>query len=172
MLVYAAVAWPLPAGAQHGVAFPIVADSSVGPYVVSVWTAADVGMGMVYVTYRGGNKGSFVRPTSVRIGVAPLSGRLTEVLYDAQPESVRQGARYVAHVSFDRSEDWRVRVITESPAGNAELSSRVKVLPAGLFGPIVVVLYSLPFIVVAAVLWRARLVRRRASGRIAALVAH
>ena len=44
------------------------------------------------------------------------SGRAGEMLYDAHPERVRYGARFVAHVDFDRAETWRVRVVTAAPA--------------------------------------------------------
>lgn len=171
-LACAALAWPRPALAHHGAPVRVVADRRVGPYVVSVWTAPDVGMGMVYVVYdapAGVPAGvPFVVPTTVRVGVAPASGRLPESLHDARSEAVRHGARFVAHVPFDRAGVWRVRVATTGPSGGGELTAWVDVAPAGAMGPAGILFYASPFLAVAALWSRAAAARRRASGTLRA----
>ena len=171
-LACAALAWPTAALAQHGAPSRIIADQRVGSYLVSVWAAPDVGMGMVYVVYDAADGAAFVSPVAVRVGVAPISGRLPEVLYEARPERLRRGARFVAHVAFDRGDEWRIRVITQGPAGSGALSARVASRPTGGLGPMALVLYSFPFVAVVLLRWRASTVaRRRASGQAPALAA-
>lgn len=148
-----------------GVPVRVLDDQRAGPYAVSVWATPDVGMAMLYVVYDAPSGAAFVPPTSVRVGVAPVSGRVAEVLYDAHPEPVRHGARFVAHVMFDRGEPWRVRVVTEGPAGGGEVAARVQAMPADALGPLGLALYAIPFALVAGLRGRAALARRRAADR-------
>lgn len=143
-----------------GVPERVVAAQRAGPYAISLWAKSDVGMGMLYVVYDAPAGGAFVPPAAVRVAVAPASGRLPERTYDAQPEDVEHGARYVAHVPFDRDEAWRVRVLTEGPAGNTELRTEVRATASGL-GPFGLVLYTLPILVIVGMWARTAIVRRR-----------
>lgn len=151
------------ATAHEGPPFPILVDEIVGPYVVSVWTDPDIGIGTFYVVMDAGPDGEWVEPSVVRVAVEPVSGRLPEVGYDARPERSRGrgAARYVTEVEFDRGEFWRVRIVIDSPAGGGELRSEVEATPDGTVGPIGLLIYSLPFILVAALWMRAVAVRRR-----------
>ncbi|GJG85496.1 hypothetical protein tb265_06770 [Gemmatimonadetes bacterium T265] len=165
------VAVPAPALAHGGLPVRLVADRPAGPYAVSVWARADVGMGMVYVVYRARDGAAFVAPAAVRVGVVPASGARAEVLYDAHPEAVRAGARFVAHVAFDRAEPWRVRVVTDAPtpAGGAvdDVRAQADVAPATL-GPFGTLLYAAPFALVGGLWWRVAASRRQAARRRAA----
>ena len=147
--------------AHEGPPFPILVDEVVGPYVAEVWTDPDIGIGTFFVILRPRSEGALVPPTSVRVAVAPVSGRLAEASYEARRERTRSGARYMAEVEFDRGEFWRVRVTIESPAGGGVLEAEVEATPAGTIGAIGLVLYALPFALIAAVWVRAALVRRR-----------
>lgn len=147
--------------AHEGPPFPIILDASVGPWMVTVWTDPDIGIGTFYVVFEAAEGRPFVEPTSVRVGVRPVTGRLDEGVYDATPERVRRGARYVAEVEFDRGEFWDVRVVIEGPRGGGELTSQVEATPDGSIGPIGLVVYSVPFVLVALLWWRASVVRRR-----------
>jgi hypothetical protein len=172
----ATLASPALAQMRHGgVPERIVADEHVGPYRVSLWAKPAVGMGMLYVVYAPADAGDdaapFVAPASVRVGVAPASGDGPEVLYDAHREPVAHGARYVAHVTFDRSEEWQVRVITTGPAGGGELEARLRVPPATGPGPFDLVLYALPVTLIAGLWWRAAVARRHVAQRPPALAA-
>jgi hypothetical protein len=151
---------------DHGGApFPILVDQRAGPYLVSVWTAPDVGIGRFYVTLDSPAGTSFVPPTAVRIVVAPLAGRLTEATYAAQRERVRRGARFYAEVAFDRAEAWRVRVLVDGPAGGGELVFQLTSTPPESIGPARLALYSFPFVAIALLWWRVSLERKRSSQR-------
>ena len=181
-----ALAWPRPALAHGGL--PVrIGRQHVGAYDVSVWATPDVGMAMIYVVYlphegvpREGvphEGAAFVPPAAVRIALAPVSGRTAEVLYDAHPERVRYGARFVAHVDFDRGETWRVRVVTDGPAPVGDVIARVDVSPMEMLGPFDLLFYATPFVLVGG-LWggkalaRRRVARLRAAGARTALTSH
>jgi len=150
----------LDAQMRHGgVPERVVAERQVGPYRVSVWAKPDVGMAMVYAVYSAPDDAAFIPPTSVRVGVAPVSGRLPEVVHHAHPEEVAYGARFVAHLTLDRAEAWRVRVVTDGPAGSAEVTTEIEAV-AGSIGPLDVALYTLPVTLIGG-LWGLALVARR-----------
>ena len=144
-----------------GVPERVAVAQRAGPYVVSLWAKSDVGMSMVYIVYDAPAGAAFVPPATVRVAVAPTSGRLPEVWYDAHPEDVEHGARYVAHVTFDRDETWRVRVLTEGPAGRGEVRTEVRATASGL-GPFGLVLYTLPILLIVG-LWGRTVIARRHS---------
>ena len=152
---------PRVAVAHEGPPFPIIVDRAVGPYTVSVWTDPDIGIGTFYVILDAPRGHRFVAPSAVRVGVRPVSGRLPDAMYHAEPERVRRGARYVAEVAFDRGERWHVRVIIDGPEGGGELASEVEATPDGTIGPIGLVIYAFPFVAIAVLWWRAAVVRRR-----------
>lgn len=156
------VAWtPGAALAHKGPPFPLLLDQRVGPYVVEVWADPDIGTGTFFVVLRAPEGEPFPPPTAIRVGVRPASGRLPEAIYDGSPQRVREGARYVAEVEFDRGEFFDVRFIIEGPEGGGELASRVEATPDGSIGPIGMVVYALPFVLVGALWWRAAVMRRR-----------
>jgi hypothetical protein len=176
-LAGAALWWPRPALAHGGLPVPILKHQRAGAYDVSVWATPDIGMAMIYVVYLPRDGAAFVPPTAVRIGLAPVSGRAPEVLYDAHAEPVRVGARFVAHVDFDRGEAWRVRVVTDGPAAVGEVTARVVVSPMEMMGPLGMLFYATPFVLVGG-LWaskafaRRRVARRLAAGARTALTSH
>jgi hypothetical protein len=171
-LACAALGLPRPALAHGGLPVPILKRQHVGAYDVSVWATPDVGMGMIYVVYLPREGAAFVPPTAVRVGVAPVSGRAAEVLYDAHAERVRQGARFVAHVSFDRGETWRVRVVTDGPAAAGEVTARVAVSPMEMMGPSGLLFYTMPFVLVGGLWGRKAFARLRAARPRTALISH
>lgn len=159
-LVASALAAPADAQMRHGgVPERVVADQRAGPYVVSVWAKPDVGMAMVYAVYEAPAGAAFIAPTRVRVGVAPASGRAAEVLVDAHPEAVEHGARFVAHVTLDRDETWRVRVLSEGPAGAGELRTAIQATASRL-GPFDLALYALPVLLIVGLWGRAAFARR------------
>src|SRR5690606_31855498 len=48
-LLVAGLLLPAPVRAHEGPPFPIIVDERVGPYVVSVWTDPDIGIGTFFV---------------------------------------------------------------------------------------------------------------------------
>jgi len=149
----------LPARAHEGPPFPIIVDQIAGPYVVSVWSDPDIGTGTFFVVLEPGD-GTLAVVRNVRIGVRPISGRLDEVIYEAEPQSVRYGARYYTEVEFDQGEMWSVRIIIEGEDGGGELLAEVEATPDGTIGPIGLILYLLPFLAVG-YLWIKAALRKK-----------
>lgn len=151
---------PARAQAHHGGGVPerVVADVRTGPWDASLWASPAVGTGMLYVVLDAPAGSAFVAPTSVRVAVAPASG--SETVYDAHVEPVAHGARFVAHVPFDHSDDWRVRVLAAGPAGAGELRATVHVPPPARLGAFDLLLYALPVLLVGGLWLRAAAARR------------
>jgi hypothetical protein len=156
-------AHPHEMAAHRGAPTRIIADQRVGPYVASVWTDPEVGSGPMYVMLEAADGQTFTPPSAVRVGIAPVSGRLPEVLRDAHSEPMRRGARFMTDVAFDRAERWNLRVLIDGSAGGGQLTSQVEAMPNAAAGPFVLVLSLLPFLAVTGVWWRAAVARRRIS---------
>lgn len=148
--------------AHEGPPFPIIIDEPVGPYSVSVWTDPDIGTGTFFVVLEPLSGDDLPQINTVEIGVEPVSGRLEEKAYPAEPQRVRYGARYYAEVEFDRGEMWSIRVKIEGEGWGDELYSEVEATPDGSIGPIGLLVYALPFVAVG-VLWVRAMIRRRSS---------
>lgn len=146
---------------RHGLPAPIIVDRRVGPYVASVWADPDIGIGTIHVVLQDADGSAFTPPSSVRVAVVPVSGRLAEVVHEARPERARRGARFMTEVAFDRAERWNVRVIIEGAAGGGQLVSHVEARPDATLGPLGLMLSSVPFLMVAVVWWRAAVARNR-----------
>ena len=147
--------------AHEGPPFPIIVDAEVGPYLVSVWTDPDIGIGTFFVVFEPVSDDHPPDITSVRVGVEPTSGRLDEVMYAAESQRVRNGARYYTEVEFDQGEMWQVRVTIEGEDWEGELNSEVEATPDGTIGPIGLLVYALPFVGIGILWFRAIIVRRR-----------
>lgn len=156
-----------PARAHQGPPFPILVDRPVGPYVASVWTDPDIGTGTFFVMLDAPKGKPFVPPARVRIGVRPVSGRLPEVLYDAEAQTVRHGARYYTTAKLDRGEMWHVRCVLNGPQGGGELKADVEATPDGTLGPLGSLIYLVPFLGVGG-LWLKAVLYRRTAGKAAA----
>lgn len=156
-LLLALFLFPPPARAHSGPPFPILVDQRVGPYVASVWTDPDIGTGTFFVTLEPGQS----LPAAVRIGVQPVTRRLPEVLYKAEPQAVKEGARYFTQVKFDQGGMWHTRVLIDGPAGGGELKADVEPTPDGIIGPFASLVYVLPFLGIG-FLWIKAALRRRA----------
>lgn len=152
---------PLPAhrvAAHEGPPFPMIVDQLVGDRSVSLWGDPDIGTATFFVVLEPVEDGE-LPPTRIRIGVQPISGRLDEVFYDAEPQKVRYGARFVTEAELDRGEMWQIRVLVEGPEGG-ELTTEVEATPDGTIGPIGLLVYLLPFLAVG-FLWLKMALRRR-----------
>lgn len=152
--------------AHEGPPFPIIVDHEIGPYLVSVWTDPDIGIGTFFIVFDPNPELQGELSTdisSVKVGVEPTSGRLEEAIYDATPQRARNGARYMAEVEFDQGEMWNVRVVIEGNGWEEELISEVEATPDGSIGPIAILIYALPFIGIGIIWIRAIMVRRQGS---------
>ncbi len=151
----------LPAQAHQGPPFPILVDQKAGPYVASIWTDPDVGKGTFFVVLEPPEGRSLPAKTRVRIGLQPVSKRLAEAVYEAEPQKVQHGARYFVEAPLDKAEMWRVRVLLESPEGGGELAGQVEATPDGTLGPWASLIYLVPFVGLG-FLWLKAAMRRRA----------
>jgi len=137
----------LPASAHNGPPFPIITDQRVGPVVLSLWTHPDLGTGTFWIMVDPPPGGTVPSDLKFQVGVQPVSGRLPEVVYKSWPEKARGLVQFKSEVQFDQDEMWKVRVILESSAGNAEATAQVEATPPG-FGRWDLLLYALPFLAV------------------------
>jgi hypothetical protein len=155
-LLFALFLFDPPARAHSGPPFPILVDQRVGPYVASVWTDPDIGTGTFFVILEAPKGGSLPARTAVRIGVQPVTKRLPEVFYEAEPQAVKEGARYFAQVKFDQGGMWHTRVLIDG----GELKADVEPTPDGILGPFASLVYALPFLGIG-FLWIKAVLRRR-----------
>lgn len=163
--VFSATAWP--AVAHQGPPFPILVDRPVGPYLASVWTDPDIGVGTFFVILEPARKGSTPPPASrVEIAVRPVSGRLAEAVHTAERQKVDYGERFYSEVPFDRGERWRVGVTIAGPRGGGELLTEVLPTPDGTLGPGSIALYAAPFLAVGFLWLKATLRRRGSKGKL------
>jgi hypothetical protein len=150
---------PPSARAHNGPPFPIIENQRVGPCVIALWTHPDVGTGTFFVLVDPVPGGKVPDDLKIQIGIQPESGRLSEVLYNADRNSTRGQVEYKVLAQFDRDEFWRVRLILQSSQGGGEALSRVEATPPG-YGRWDLLLYMLPFLAVA-ILWFRGISRRR-----------
>lgn len=152
----------LPAQAHQGPPFPILVDQKVGPYVASVWSDPDIGTATFFVVVEAPKGHTLPARTTVRIGVQPVTKRLPEVFYDAEPQPVDEGGRYMAKIQFDKGEMWHVRTVLGGSEGGGEMNTQVEATPDGILGPLGSLVYAFPFLAVG-FLWIKAVLRRRAS---------
>jgi hypothetical protein len=145
--------------AHNGPPFPIITDQRVGPYIISLWTHPDLGIGTFFVMVDPMPGGTVPKDLKVQVGVQPASGRLAEVVYSAWLQDLRGQVEYKTEVQFDQQENWKVRLILASSAGGGEAISQVVPTPAG-FGQWDLLLYLLPFLGVG-FLWVTAITKRR-----------
>lgn len=160
LLAMCLTVFPPKTEAHEGPPFPIIIDEVVGPFLVSVWTDPDIGIGTFFVVFEPASGDDTSEITSVQVAVEPTSGRLDERIYSAESQYVRYGARYFVEVEFDQGEMWNVRVILEGPGWEAELLSEVEATPDGTIGPIGLLIYALPFVAIG-IIWIRAMIRRR-----------
>ena len=146
------------AGAHNGPPFPIITDQRVGPCVISLWTHPDLGTGTFWVMVDPPPGGSVPADLKIQIGVAPVSGRLPEVMYWAWREKQRGQVEFKSEAQFDQDEMWKVRLVLQSSAGGGEATAQVEATPPG-FGRWDLLLYALPF-VGAGFLWFGLIAKR------------
>lgn len=152
------------AKAHEGPPFAIIIDEEVGPYLVSVWTDPDIGIGTFYIVFDPKTEGHSTDDiSSVEIGVEPVSGRLEEEFYSFEEQRARSGARYWTEVEFDKGEFYSLRINIKGEGFKKEMISEVEATPDGTIGPIGLLIYAIPFIAVGALWFRTIIAKRRHS---------
>jgi hypothetical protein len=149
-----------PARAHAGPPYPILVDQRVGPYLASLWGDPDIGTGTFFVVLEPLKGHRMPAWTRVRLGVQPVTKRLPEVFYDAVPQPVHFGGRYLALVQFDKGEMWRTHVVIEGAQGGGEMEAQAEATPDGIIGPFASLVYLVPFLGVG-FLWFKAVLRRR-----------
>lgn len=144
--------------AHEGPPFPLFVDQKIDRYLVSLWTDPDVGDALFFVIVSAQPSAQLPPDLEVQIGVQPASGRLPEVFYKGQRESLSGQVQYRALVHFDAEELWRVRVRLLSAEGNAETLANVEATPPG-YGRWDLLVYLLPFLAIG-VLWAIAMIRK------------
>jgi hypothetical protein len=147
--------------AHNGPPFPIITDQTVGPCVISLWTHPDVGTGTFFVLVNPLPGKSIPKDLKIQIGVAPVSGRLAEVVYSTWVEDMRGQLEYKNEVQFDRDEMWKVRLVLMSADGGGEAIAQVEATPPG-YGRWDLLLFALPFLAVGFLWFKMMTKRRRA----------
>jgi hypothetical protein len=147
--------------AHNGPPFPIISDQTVGPVVISLWTHPDVGTGTFFVLVDPLPGKSIPKTLKFSISVAPVSGRLAEVVYPMWLDSNRGQLEYKNEVQFDQDEMWKVRLILTSADGNGEVTAQVEATPPG-YGRWDLLLFALPFLAVGFLWFKMMTKRRRA----------
>ncbi len=150
------------ASAHNGPPFPIIENQKIGPCIVALWTHPDVGTGAFYVFVEPAPGVAIPNDLRIKIGVQPLTGRLSETFYEAQRVKSRGPVQYNAQAAFDRQELWRVHLVVQSVQGGGEATTQVLVTPPG-FGRWDLLFFLLPFLLVAFLWFRgiARVRHRR-----------
>lgn len=141
-------------GAHEGPPFPLLTDRIVGPFSVSVWAEPHLGLGSIFVILDRTDGTAIPEGTTVEVGVAPVSGRLSEARYRAEPQANRRDGHFLAEVLFDEEELWDIRVTIAGPDGGGVLNAQVRATPPGTIGPIGLIWYALPFIAIAMIGFR------------------
>jgi hypothetical protein len=150
-----------PVFAHNGPPFPIISDQTVGPVVLSLWTHPDVGTGTFFVLINPQPGKELPKDLKFSIGIAPVSGRLAEVIYPMWNEKNRTQPEFKNEVQFDQDEMWKVRLMLTSADGNAEATAQVEATPPG-YGRWDLLLFALPFLAVGFLWFKMMTKRRRA----------
>ena len=145
--------------AHEGPPFPLVVDRRAGPYVISIWTDPDIGIGKFFVIVAPAPGMSLPEENRVEVCVQPVSGRLPEACSAGTRENLRDRVQYYAEVEFDRQEMWKVRVRVSGAHGTGEVVAEVEATPPG-FGRWDLLIYGFPFILFG-MLWLYAALRRR-----------
>jgi hypothetical protein len=129
--------------------------------VLSLWTHPDVGIGTFFVLINPQLGKALPKDLKFSIGIAPVSGRLPEVIYPMWVEKNRTQPEFKNEVQFDQDEMWKVRLILTSAEGNAEATAQVEATPPG-YGRWDLLLFALPFLAVGFLWFKMMTKRRRA----------
>ena len=155
---------PVPVRGHDGPPFPLAVDQQIGPYKISVWGDPDVGDGTFFIIPNTPSEGSLPADLKFQIGVQPATGRLTEVMYSADREDLRDQVQFKSVVKFDAQEMWRVRVVMQSGKGSGETFLNVEPTPPG-YGRWDLLIYFVPFMAIG-FLWVVAIIRKRRLNQI------
>ena len=124
------LAFPRSAQAHGGAPYPILLESPVGPYVVTVLADPDVGGGTFTVELALVNGRAVPGGTTVTLWVRPQDGHREEAGYEGRRQAEGTGT-FVVEIPFDTEGMWQARLVVNGPAGQGERAFSVRVTPPG-----------------------------------------
>lgn len=159
-----------PAGAHSGPPYPAISSRVVGEFTVAVWTDPDTtddgsAQGKFWVTVQRANGGHAIEP-GTRVDVA-IQGRQAGAARQTMHAALVKNdpATFYAALRMDHEGPFAVHVTIDGGGRRAELDCEVQATYDLRPAPFLLVLYVMPFLLVA-LLWAKLLIaRRRASQR-------
>jgi hypothetical protein len=155
-----AVCSVIPAWAHIGPPYPIMEHRKVGPLTVEVWSNPDVGTGSFFVIIDPPPGQQVPTDMKVQVAVQPVSKRLSEAIYGAWREKLKDRVEFKTVVPFDQEEMWHIRILLTSSAVTGETDTDVMVTPT-LLGRWDLLLFLLPFVGIGFLWFKAASVKRR-----------
>jgi hypothetical protein len=150
----------LPAWAHIGPPYPIMEHRKVGPLTVEVWSNPDVGTGSFFVIIEPQPGQQVPADMKVQVAVQPVSKRLSEAIYGAWREKLKDRVEFKTVAPFDQEEMWHIRVLLTSSAVTGETDTDVMVTPT-LLGRWNLLLFLLPFVGIGFLWFKAASVKRK-----------
>lgn len=155
--------------AHSGPPYPIVSKRVVGPYLASIWTDPDAtddrsAAGKFWVTLAAAApREALPSETRATVSIVPTD-RAGEVVSGATRPVNRDPSNQFVALVMDHEGPYAVRVTIRGPLGSAELESKVDATYDLRPQPIMLLVYLVPFVLVAA-LWGKLLFKRAAARR-------
>jgi hypothetical protein len=159
------MAWPARVRTHSGPPFPIVSDHAGGAYSISVWTdpdATDDGTagGQFWVMLEMADGGEIPPGTRASVTIVPQARPGAPHSGEATPVDGDVSRQFIA-LLMDHEGPFEVKTTVSGPRGSAAVDATVDATYDLRPPPAMLVLYLLPFAVVAG-LWIKLLLRRRA----------
>jgi hypothetical protein len=154
-----------PAAAHSGPPYPAISSQVIGRYNVAVWTDPDTtddrtAQGKFWVTLRPAAPGAPIAPaTRVDVSIKP-SDRAGAVQSLRADLTKSDPATFFAALPMDHEGPFAVHVAINGPAGRGEVDCEVQATYDLRPSPYLLILYVMPFVLVA-LLWGKLLIARR-----------
>jgi hypothetical protein len=169
MVVLTLVLWSVPARAHNGPPYPAISSQAAGSYTVALWTDPDTtedgsAQGKFWVTLQPG-EGRRTIDSATRVEVS-IQGKEPGAKRESQNAArVKDDpATFYAALPMDHEGPFGVHVVIDGRSGRAEVDCEVQATYDLRPAPFLLVLYVMPFLLVA-LLWAKLLIARRRAAR-------
>ena len=148
--------------AHEGPPFPLFVDRELeGHEKISLWADPDIGEARFFIIAENEEGQEPAAFQQVMLWAEPKNGRLERQTYKAELQKLRNRTQFLATPYFDQRDMWKVGVLLIRGDGKqSELVTEVESTPPG-FGPIDLLIYLFPFLLIA-IAWVMSMRRRRA----------
>ena len=157
-----------PVAAHSGPPYPIVSNVTAGSYRVSVWTDPDTtddgsAQGKFWVTLQTARANETLDPAT-RVDVS-VQGRQPAAPRESQQAVLQKSdpATFYAALTMDHEGPYAVHVAIDGATGRAEVDCEVQATYDLRPSPFLLVIYVMPFVLVALLWGKLLFARRRAS---------